>query len=371
MRIGVPRERKTLEKRIALTPSGAKELVARGHSVQVETSAGEGSGFPDDLYRSAGCSIATSLQQVWEGSDLVVKVKEPHPDEYSYLRPGLIVFDYLHLAGLQDVAKVLMETKATGVAYELVQSDAGRLPLLEPMSEIAGKLSIINGSTYLLSQYGGRGVLLGGTSTVAPGTVTVLGFGIAGQAAAAFARSIGAQVTIVERKAEKRALARQIFGLAVKVVESTPENIEKASIESDLLVGAVLVPGAAAPIILTKKIISKMRPGSVFVDISIDQGGCSETSRVTSLAEPVYVESGVTHYCVPNMPAQAPRTATLALTSETLPYLQLLADKGLKGAVKDSAELAKAVNVHAGYITCKATAQALNVEYKTVEQAVV
>ena len=368
MRIGVPKERKILEKRIALTPEGAKELRQAGHSIQVESGAGSGAGFSDDLYLSAGCTIAKTLKQVWEDSDLVVKVKEPHEEEYQYFRPGLIVFDYLHLAGLPKVAKVLLESKVSGVAYELVQSESGRLPLLEPMSEIAGKLSIINGSTYLLSQYNGRGVLIGGTSTVPAANVTVLGFGIAGQAAVSFARSMGANVTVVERKLEKRLLARQIFGLNISIVDSTPENILKCCKEADLLVGAVLVPGAAAPIILTRSIISQMKPGSVFVDISIDQGGCSETSRSTSLAEPTYVESGVTHYCVPNMPAQAPLTATLALTAETLPYLKLLADKGLKGAVTQSAELAKALNVHAGFVTCQATAQALGVEYKTVSE---
>lgn len=368
MRIGVPKERKILEKRIALTPEGAKELIEAGHSVQIEASAGDGSGFTDELYRSAGCQVAPSLGQVWEGSDLVLKVKEPDQEEYKYCRPGLIIFDYLHLAGLPKVAQVLLDTKTTGIAYELVQSDSGRLPLLEPMSEIAGKLSIINGSTYLLSQFNGRGVLLGGTSTVGPAKVTVLGFGIAGQAAVSLARSLGANVTIIERKLEKRLLARQIFGLSVKILDSSLENIESSCADADLLVGAVLVPGAAAPIVLTKKIISKMQPGSVFVDISIDQGGCSETSKVTSLAEPTYVDCGVTHYCVPNMPAQAPRTATMALTLETLPYLKLLADMGLHAAVKASPELLKAVNVHAGYMTCKASADALGIEYRNFSE---
>lgn len=366
MRIGVPRERKILEKRIALSPQGAKDLISSGHVVQIEEGAGIGAGFGDELYRSAGCLIADSLRKVWENSDLVVKVKEPHEDEYQYFRPGLILFDYLHLAGLPKVARVLLDSKVSGVAYELVQSESGRLPLLEPMSEIAGKLSVINGSTYLLSQYNGRGVLLGGTSTVAAANVTVLGFGIAGQAAVALARNLGAKVTIIERKLEKRLLARQIFGLSVSILDSTPENIIQACAEADLLIGAVLVPGAAAPVILTRNIISKMKPGAVFVDISIDQGGCSETSRATSLAEPIFIENGVTHYCVPNMPAQAPLTATLALTTETLPYLKLLADKGLTTAAKESAELAKAVNVYNGFITCKATADALNLEYKNL-----
>jgi len=217
----------------------------------------------------------------------------------------------------------------------------------------------------LLSQFNGRGVLLGGTSTVAPGKVTVLGFGIAGQAAVSLARNLGASVTVIERKLEKRLLARQIFGLSITILDSTQENIERSCAEADLLVGAVLVPGAAAPVVLSRKTISKMQSGAVFVDISIDQGGCSETSRVTSLAEPTYVEFGVIHYCVPNMPAQAPRTATLALTSETMPYLKLLADKGLNGAVQASPELAKAINVHAGFMTNKSSAQALGLEYRS------
>jgi alanine dehydrogenase len=348
MIIAVPKERKVLEKRVAITPLGVKELLVAGHQVLIETKAGIGAGFSDFDYISAGAEIVSTLEEVWRRAELLVKVKEPAPEEYQFCRPGLIIFDYLHLAGLPEVAKVLVDTKVSGIAYEGVQTTDGRLPLLEPMSEIAGKLSVINGANCLLAQNGGSGVLLSGISSGFEGKVGVLGFGVAGKAAAVLADAMGAAVSVIEKKEEKREQAKACLGPKAQVMDFSESNIESLASQADLLIGAVLVPGAAAPRILTKETISKMKLGSVFVDISIDQGGCSETSRTTSLSEPTYLESGVLHYCVPNMPAQVARTATLALTSVTLPYIKLIADFGLDASLEKAGELKKALSVRDG-----------------------
>ena len=345
MIIGVPRERKILEKRVGITPLGVRELAASGHTVIIEKAAGEGSGFSDQDYLSAGAKLADSLEEVWTEAELLVKVKEPHQDEYKYCRPGLILFDYLHLAGLPEVAKVLVDSGTTGLAYEAVQLSDGRLPLLEPMSVIAGQLSVINGANYLLSQNGGRGILLPSVNPDNAAKVVVLGYGVAGRAAAMLADSMGAQVSVVEKKAEKREQAKSQLSNNARIYDFGRSELKDLCSQADLLIGAVLIPGAAAPQVLDKDIISSMPKGSVFVDISIDQGGCSETSKTTSLLEPVFVESGVIHYCVPNMPAQAPRTATMALTSVTLPYIKLIADYGLEGSFEKSEELHKSLNV--------------------------
>jgi alanine dehydrogenase len=369
MIIGVPRERKTLEKRVAVTPDGARELVKRGHTVLIETNAGIGSQFTDDQYKQAGCKIAASLKEVWGESQIVCKVKEPHESEYEHFRAGVILFDYLHLASMPDVANTLLKGKVTGIAYELVQTADHRLPLLEPMSEVAGKLSITNGANYLLQQNGGRGVLLGGTIGVLPANVTVVGAGISGRAACEMAAGMGADVTVLDLSHEKLDRIKMQFGPRVKTLFSTRAALEREVAKADLLIGAVLIPGAAAPRIITTDMIKSMRKGSVFVDISIDQGGCGETSKPTSLDKPVYEEHGVIHYGVCNMPAQVPCTSTMALTAATLPFLMKLADLGFERAMKDSKELRGALNTYNGILTNKAVSDAVHVPYTPIETA--
>ncbi len=358
MRISVPRERKTLEQRVALTPEGAKQLVGRGHSVLVETGAGVGSSFSDDDYKAVGCTIAPTLADVWTKAELLVKVKEPHDSEFEFFRPDLVLFDYLHLASLPEVAKALLAKNVTAFAYETLKTADGRLPLLEPMSIVAGKLSVLNGAYYLLSQNGGRGVLLGGAAEAPPAKVVIIGAGIAGKAACSNAVGLGAHVTVVDISAEKLGAISTQFGKAVHTVVSTPETLKEACRGADLLIGAVLIPGAATPRIITREMIRSMGPRSVFVDISIDQGGCAETSKPTNLDNPVYEVDGVIHYGVCNMPAQTPRTSTIALASATLPYIAKLADEGVERALQ-SPEMRHALTCQAGVLTNELTARAL------------
>jgi alanine dehydrogenase len=358
MKIGVPRERKTLEKRVAITPDGAKQLISHGHNVLIETGAGVGSSFSDADYTQAGCQIATSLEQVWTTSQMVVKVKEPDVSEFPFFRDDLILFDYLHLASLPEVAKALLAKKVTAFAYETLKTSDGRLPLLEPMSEVAGKLSVLNGAYYLLSQNGGRGVLLGGAADAPPARVVILGAGIAGQAACSTAVGMGAEVTVLDISAEKLALLQKRHGTAVNTIASNAESLKAACKGADLLIGAVLIPGAATPRIITREMIRSMGPRSVFVDISIDQGGCAETSKPTNLDMPVYEVDGIIHYGVCNMPAQTPRTSTIALASATLPYILQLANEGPEKAAQ-SAEMKHALTCLRGELTNALTAQAL------------
>lgn len=369
MIIGIPRERKTLEKRIALTPDGARELTKRKHEVLIETGAGLGSHFSDEEYRLSGCKLVGTLKEVWSNAELVVKVKEPHESEYEYFRPGLLLFDYLHLASLPEVTSALLRGKVTGIAYELVQLADGRLPLLEPMSEVAGKLSVLNGATHLLSQHRGRGMLLGGAIGVAPANVVIIGAGIAGRNACEMAIGMGADVTVLDLDQPKLERLKIQFGNRVKTIYSTRASLEREVAKADLLVGAVLIPGAAAPKIVTREMIASMRKGSVFVDISIDQGGCAETSRPTSLDEPVYEELGVIHYGVCNMPAQVPCTSTMALTATTLKYIIKLADLGGKEALQQVPELRVALNTYQGLLTNRLVGAALKMDSKTIDQA--
>ena len=369
MIIGVPKERKTFEKRIALTPDGAKELRKRGHEVLVETGAGLGAHFEDERYREVGCKLVSSLKEVWTNAEMIVTVKEPHESEYEFFRPGLILFDYLHLAGLPEVTKVLLQGKVTGIAYELVQTETGRLPLLEPMSEVAGKLSVLNGSYFLLSQNGGRGTLLGGTVGVPARIVVIVGAGVSGKAACEIALGMGARVTVLDIDYQKLERIKYDFGNRARTIFSTPVALEREVARADLLIGAVLIPGAAAPKIITRSMIRSMKRGSVFVDISIDQGGCAETIHTTSLENPIYVEEGVTHYGVPNMPAQTARTSTLALTVATLPYILQLADKGAKKALLESKPLHNALNTHQGLLTNAKVSEAVGIKYTSIEDA--
>ena len=369
MRIGVPRERKTLEKRVALTPQGAKELVDLGHTVLIETGAGIGSSFSDAAYQASGCQIAKTLGDVWNGAELLVKVKEPDASEFPYFRSDLILFDYLHLASLPKVAEALLASKVTAFAYENLRTPEGRLPLLEPMSEVAGKLSVLNGAYYLLSQNGGRGVLLGGATGGPPAKVVIIGAGIAGQAACATAVGMGAHVTVVDISKDKLAMLTSRFGSYVDTVISTPQSLAASCKGADLLIGAVLVPGAATPKIITREMIRSMGPQAVFVDISIDQGGCAETSKPTSLDNPVYEVDGVIHYGVCNMPAQTPRTSTFALTTATLPYIKQLAHHGVTKSLAESSAIQSALTCFGGLLTNQPTAEALHVEFTPVKKA--
>lgn len=357
--IGVPKERKTLEKRVALTPEGAKELCALGATVVIETEAGRGSFFPDDSYRDAGCEIVETLKEVWERAELLVKVKEPHAEEYQYFRNGLVVFDYLHLAGLPDVAKEMQKGGVTGIAYELIQDKNGRLPLLEPMSEVAGRLSVQIGAELLLSQNGGRGVLLGGSVGVPAADVLVIGGGVAGRAAVSVATGMGARVTVLDLSREVLGNLKSEFGSQTRALYSSPTTIAEESARADLVISAVLVPGAKAPKILSRDHVKNMLPGSVIIDISIDQGGSVETIRPTTLEEPTYVEHGVIHYGVQNMPAQTARTSTRALTSATLPFIREFVLNGLEATLEQNQYVKDAVCVKGGQITNEAVKQAL------------
>jgi alanine dehydrogenase len=358
MRIGIPRERKTLEKRVAITPDGARQLTTRGHQVLIETNAGAGSSFSDDDYKQAGCQIASTLADVWNQAELLVKVKEPDQSEFQFFRPDLVLFDFLHLASLPDVAHALLDKKVTAFAYETLRTSDGRLPLLEPMSEVAGKLSVLNGAYYLLSQNGGRGVLLGGAGNAPAANVVIIGAGIAGHAACLTAAGMGAHVTVLDINAAKLAALKNEFGDKVNTVSSSPDAIKEACRHADLLIGAVLIPGAATPRLITRDMIRLMPRGSVFIDISIDQGGCAETSRPTTLDAPVYEVDGVIHYGVCNMPAQTPRTSTIALASQTLPYIIKLADLGATKAAT-SPEMKEALTCLSGELTNELTAKAL------------
>ena len=362
MIVGVPRERKILEKRVALTPDGARELVTAGHKVLIEKDAGAGSFFPDEAYSKVGCKVVSTLEEVWGESELLIKVKEPHESEYKLLRKDMALFDYLHLASMPDVANALVKSGITSIAYELVQNADGRLPLLEPMSEVAGKLSVLNGAFYMLSQNGGRGILLGGTVGVPGAKVVILGAGIAGQSACEVAVGMGARVTVLDISYKKLEHVFHRYGSEVVTVHSSDAALERYMDRADLLIGAVLVPGASTPKLITHELMKRMKPGSVFVDISIDQGGCAESIRPTSLDEPVYEQYGVIHYGVCNMPAQTPRTSTLALTAATLPYIKQLANHGVMQTIKSSAEMRRAVNTYGGNLTNEAVGKAINMK---------
>jgi alanine dehydrogenase len=376
MIIGVPKERKTLEKRVGLTPDGVKELNKRGHHVLIESKAGQGSGFDDAQYHSAGAQVVSSLAEVWQQAELIVKVKEPHEEEYPFFRPNLVLFDYLHLASMPALAGEMLKSGISSIAYELVRTGTApelRLPLLEPMSEVAGKLSVVVGANLLLSQNGGRGILLGGTLGIAPGRVVIIGAGISGRAACEMAVGLGAEVTVFDIDVRKLEFLKQRFGSHVRLLYSSQTSIEHALERADLLVGAVLVPGARAPCVLTRSMLKHMPAGSVFVDISIDQGGCAETSRATNLDHPTYSEEGVIHYGVCNMPAQTPLTSTLALTAATLPYVCMIADGGIVGGLPrvltENQALAQALSTFKGKLTNKASAEALGLAYTPWESA--
>jgi alanine dehydrogenase len=362
MRIGVPREIKVHEYRVGLVPAGVRELVAAGHEVLVETSAGNGIGVDDAQYRAAGASIAPRAADVFARADMVVKVKEPQAVECQMLRKDQVLFTYLHLAADPPQAQALMKSGATAIAYETVTAPNGSLPLLTPMSEVAGRMSIQVGAASLQKANGGFGILLGGVPGVPPAKVIILGGGVSGTHAAEMAVGLRADVTVVDRSIERLRELSTIFGSSIRTAYSTTETIELLVKDADLVIGAVLVVGAAAPKLLTRATIATMKPGTVLVDISIDQGGCFETSRPTTHAEPTFVVDGVIHYCVANMPGAVPRTSTLALTNATLRYVRALADLGWQGACKRDPGLTAGVNVHAGQITHEVVAKALGLK---------
>ena len=362
MIIGVPKEIKEQEQRVALLPSGTLQLTRHGHSVVVERDAGFGSGYPDQDYVKAGAEIVEQAKEVFARADMIVKVKEPLPAEFPLLRRGQILFTYLHLAASKSLTEALLKSGVIGVAYETIQVDH-RLPLLEPMSEIAGRMSVVMGANFLAKYNGGSGVLLGGVPGVLPGRVVILGGGTSGVNALRMARGLGADVTILDVDVERL----RFLDIAIEnlhTLYSNEANLDDLMPDCDLLIGAVLLPGAKAPKLITRAMLQKMKRGSVFVDISIDQGGCAETSHPTTHLDPVYVEEGVTHYCVANMPAAYARTATQALTNVTYRYVELLADLGLEGACKKQPALIGGINTRDGRLTCKAVADAHSLKWE-------
>jgi alanine dehydrogenase len=365
MKIGIPKEIKNREDRVACTPGGVFELVRNGHQVLVETGAGVGSGYADELYRAAGAVMVAAAAEAWS-AEMIIKVKEPLPSEYRYLRADLLLFTYLHLAAAPELTRALLKSGTTGIAYETIEVGR-RLPLLEPMSEIAGRMSAVVGAHYLSRAQGGKGVLLGGVPGVLPGNVLVLGGGTAGVNAGRMAAGLGANITILEVDLEKMRFLDISLHEGTRTLYSNEQNLLEMLPSVDLLIGAVLVPGAKAPKLLRREMLKVMKPGSVFVDIAIDQGGCAETSHATTHDDPVFIEEGVIHYCVANMPGAYARTATQALTNATMPYAIKIANLGCEAALNRIPELNKGLNTWRGQLTCKPVAEALGLPFSEKE----
>ena len=370
MKVGVPKEIKVLEYRVGMIPSGVKELVNEGHEVFVETDAGMGIGMTDQDYIDAGASILSTPEEVFDISELIVKVKEPQLNECEMLKTGQVLFTYLHLAADPEQAAALVKSGVTAIAYETVTADNGSLPLLTPMSAVAGRLSIQAGAYALQKANGGRGVLLGGVPGVKAGQVLIIGGGVSGAHAAEMAVGLGAQVTILDLSSDRLKELSNKFGDKVSTRVSSKQLINELVVESDLVIGAVLVAGAAAPKLVTIENVKQMRTGSVMVDISIDQGGCFETSKPTTHAEPTYIVDDIVHYCVTNMPGAVPRTSTFALTNETLPFIKSLANSGWQNALKNDEHLKNGLNVHAGSINFEAVADELGYPYKSPDEII-
>ena len=370
MIVGVPKEIKTEENRVAVTPTGVAGFVSREHKVLIEKGAGLGSGLTDRAYEVAGATVVESAQEVWSQANLIMKVKEPQVSEFPLLRRGLILFTYLHLAADEMVTHELLNRKVTAIAYETIQLDDGSLPLLTPMSEIAGRLSIQVGAWCLQAENGGRGILLGGASGVRPGKVVILGAGMSGTAACQVAAGMGAYVSILDINPTKLRYVHDILGGHVTTLMSNRANVEEEVVDADLVIGSVLIPGAKAPKLISRLLVKRMKPGSAFVDISIDQGGCAETSRPTTHLQPIYVEEDVVHYCVTNMPASVPNTSTYALTNSTLSYGLELANRAFPQALVRNKALAKGLNTYDGKITHEGVATAFNLPLIPVEEVI-
>ncbi|MEM9209343.1 MAG: alanine dehydrogenase [Pseudomonadota bacterium] len=369
MKIGVPKEIKVLEYRVGMVPAGVRELVHDGHEVFIETGAGLGIGMTDEDYTEAGAAVLATAEAVFEAADLIVKVKEPQLTECAMLRDDQVLFTYLHLAADPAQTQALVESGATAIAYETVTAKDGTLPLLTPMSEVAGRLSIQSGAFALQKANGGRGVLLGGVPGVGPATVVIVGGGVAGTNAAEMAVGLGAEVIILDRSVPRLRQISEIWGGRVRTEYSTKHTIDVLMPEADLVVGSVLIPGAAAPKLVTAEHVRSMRAGAVLVDISIDQGGCFETSRPTTHADPTYMVDDVVHYCVTNMPGAVPRTSTFALTNVTLPFIRNLANLGWRDALRRDPHLANGLNVHAGHVNHEAVAHDLGYQYRSADDA--
>jgi alanine dehydrogenase len=363
MLIGVPKEIKNNEYRIGLTPAGVRELVSQGHQVMVQRDGARAIGFENSHYQQAGAEIVDQPAEIFARAEMIIKVKEPQPEECRMLRPGQVLFTYLHLAPDPEQTRLLLESGATGIAYETVTSDANGLPLLAPMSEVAGRMAIQAGAYNLEINQGGDGILLGGVPGVEPARVLVIGGGVVGINAARMAMGLGAEVTLLDRSLDRLRDLEMVFGGRMKTVFSTTDAIERYALEADLVVGAVLIPGAAAPRLISRDLVKRMKKGAVMVDVAIDQGGCFETSKATTHQEPTYIVDGVVHYCVANMPGGVARTSTIALTNATLPYALQLAGKGAAAALQQDKHLRNGLNVHAGMVTHEAVATALGYDY--------
>lgn len=368
MIIGIPKEIKDQENRVSLTPAGVDAFVRAGHTVLVETNAGMGAGFKDEEYEELGAKILPEASQVWEKADMIMKVKEPLESEYKYFREDLIIFTYLHLAAEEELTKALVDSGTISIAYETVENPDGSLPLLTPMSEVAGRMAVQQGSIYLEKTHGGKGLLVDGVPGVAPAHIVVVGAGIVGTGAIRRAIGLGARVTVLDINVDRLRYLSEVFMGRIETVYSNNYNITNAVKDADMVVGAVLIPGAKAPKLVTEEMIKLMEPGSVVVDVAIDQGGCIETSRPTTHANPVYIEHDVVHYAVANIPGAVPRTSTLALTNVTLPYALRIANKGWKQALIDEEPLRKGANVLDGKIVYKSVADAFDMPYTPVEE---
>jgi alanine dehydrogenase len=360
--IGVPKEMKTREYRVGMAPAGVRSLVSHGHQVLIERGAGDGSGIEDEEYTAQGATIVADAATAW-GAEIVVKVKEPLPSEYGYFRQGLILYTYLHLAAEPELTRKLARGGVTSVAYETIELEDGSLPLLRPMSEVAGRMAVQVGATCLEKERGGKGVLLGGVPGTRRGRVVILGGGVVGRNAATIAVGAGAQVTVLDVRAETMAYLEDVFGGAIETLYSNPTNIEEMVARADLLIGAVLVHGATAPKLVTEELVGKMGKGSVIVDVAVDQGGCIDTCRPTTHDHPTYEVHGVVHYCVPNMPGAVPRTSTWALTNVTIPYAVKIADRGLAAAAREDRALMAGLNTYGGHVTYRPVAQAHGLAY--------
>jgi alanine dehydrogenase len=367
MKIGVPKEIKPAERRVAATPINAKALLDHGHRVLVEKGAGIGSGFPDELYVQAGATITANAHDVWGEAEMILKVKEPIGAEFDHMRPGQILFTYLHLAADRELTDKLLARRIIGIGYETVQLPDGTLPLLAPMSEVAGALSVQMGASCLEAKNGGMGILLSGVPGVRPARVTILGGGVAGTAAAIVASGIGARVSILDVSPTRLSYLRDVMGGRVVTISSNPANIEEECLASHLVIGTVLIPGAKAPKLISRDLVRRMQRGAAIVDVSVDQGGCAETTRPTTHENPLYVEEGVVHYCVANMPGAVPRTSTIALTNATFTYVMALAQLGWQGAVSADPALMRGLNLLDGKIACEAVADSFGLPCITLD----